>query len=148
MSTFKVVTPHREGCKGKWEPTTTETVRLTCDAPWGAEPFPCPAEATADLPALLAENAGLEASRTEWVEAFWKLANERDRLAALATELAEIDPERLRLLADWFDKTDASRGHASSEVQTDLRKWAAILDRCRDEHWSRDLLDTDTAGGQ
>lgn len=34
------------------------------------------------------------------------------------------DPEKLRLLADWFDAQQPSRGWNGTEVQDDLRKWA------------------------
>ncbi len=33
-------------------------------------------------------------------------------------------PEGLRILAAWFDKTDASRGVTDNEIQADLRRWA------------------------
>jgi hypothetical protein len=43
-------------------------------------------------------------------------------------ELAEIDPDKLDLLAAWFDLEDARRGRAGlPEVQADLRRWAKLV---------------------
>jgi len=44
-----------------------------------------------------------------------------------------IDPERLDLLADWFDRHDATFGHPGIAVQTDLRAWAAVVRAARRE---------------
>ena len=43
----------------------------------------------------------------------------------VALETPTTAPEGLRLLADWFDITDAQAGYVGSTgVQDDLRKWA------------------------
>ena len=43
----------------------------------------------------------------------------------LADVLAEIDPAKLDLLADWFDTDDARKGPGRDiDVQADLRRWA------------------------
>jgi hypothetical protein len=42
--------------------------------------------------------------------------------------LAEIDPEKLDALANWFDLNDAGKGRAAPpEVQADLRRWALVV---------------------
>lgn len=50
------------------------------------------------------------------------------RLIATVRQLREAlpDPEKMEMLADWFDCDDNERGdYSSTEVQDDLRKWAA-----------------------
>ena len=34
------------------------------------------------------------------------------------------DPDKLELLADFFDRYDSLIGHINNDVQTDLRTWA------------------------
>lgn len=42
------------------------------------------------------------------------------------TQLEEAlpDPDKLELLAFWFDRHDAATGNSGTEVQDDLREWA------------------------
>lgn len=40
-------------------------------------------------------------------------------------------PERLRLLADWFDDRDRIAGNPDDEVQADLRRWASEVEQLK-----------------
>jgi hypothetical protein len=40
--------------------------------------------------------------------------------------LRAVDTTKLRLLADWLDRTD--RPGQGNEIQTDLRQWARVID--------------------
>jgi len=53
-----------------------------------------------------------------------------DRLLATREALMEAlpDPEKLELLAYWFDMDDESKGRTSEpQVQADLRRWANAI---------------------
>lgn len=43
----------------------------------------------------------------------------------------EIDPDKLRRMADWFDLYDQMRGLPAGEVQQELRHWADLVDIAR-----------------
>jgi len=43
------------------------------------------------------------------------------------------DPEMLNLLANWFDKQDEITGNKNTEVQEDLRRIAAKIERLGDD---------------
>ena len=45
------------------------------------------------------------------------------------------NPEKLRALADWFDKRDKESGSKSNEVQQDLREIADELERKKYLWW-------------
>ena len=48
--------------------------------------------------------------------------------ADMIRRIREIDPDKLDLLADWFDADDAAKGgNRGDGVQADLRRWARIL---------------------
>jgi len=50
----------------------------------------------------------------------------------IATDVLSIDPDKLDLLADWFDANDARQeGKRGVTVQADLRRWAKVLRRFR-----------------
>lgn len=51
-----------------------------------------------------------------------------DETARLRAALAAVDPDKLGLLADWFDTDDAVKGRLGNpEVQADLRRWAKAV---------------------
>jgi hypothetical protein len=96
---------------------------------------------------LRAENARLQ-ERVEEAEthdcgyALTKALEIAERQMALAERRKEVlpDPDKLRLLADWFDGDDVAKGRSGStlatlggqpwdEVQRELRRWADAIAR-------------------
>lgn len=62
------------------------------------------------------------------------IAAARTDLPALVEEVERLrealpDPAKLEALADWFDRHDADLGYAETDVQDDLRAWAAAARR-------------------
>ena len=49
-----------------------------------------------------------------------------EQIATLRAALPS--PEKLRRLADWFDLYDKRQGNTGSDVQMDLRRWAALAE--------------------
>ena len=74
----------------------------------------------------------LRQDRDAWCERAGELTAEVNRLRALA---AEIEPDILEQLADWFDADDEftttmfpdSWPQRGDETQSDLRHWARLL---------------------
>jgi len=68
-------------------------------------------------------NATSDAIHQEWQVSLAALARIEARLAEAERVLP--NPDKLDLLADWFDQDDANKGKTSfPEVQRDLRAWA------------------------
>lgn len=96
-----------------------------------------------DFRALLAHIRALEQAlaterhnAAEWVKESAALLYERGNLKDVLGELPS--PDRLRLLADWFDKYDADQRRNKrvtdeypDEVQRDLRRWANGIEAAR-----------------
>lgn len=130
---FRIVTPHREGCKGDFEidyPMDARTVEMTCTL--RHREGKCNGRATADLPALFTENAELRAEVADW-----KLKAEDEFLKRSATEAEVL---RMTAIASHLANGVSRR---LKGITTDL----ALL-YLLDDPDVRALLDTDTAGGQ
>ena len=55
--------------------------------------------------------------------------DERDEYETYVPVSALRDaPEKLRLLAEWFDHQDAREGKTDADVQDDLRRWADAIE--------------------
>jgi hypothetical protein len=66
-----------------------------------------------------------EADQKAWEDTAYRHAQHWRRAE---TALQAVDPDKLDLLADWFDTDDASHGPGRDvEVQADLRRWARTI---------------------
>lgn len=111
-----------------FEPGPRVDVRLTFDAAtFQQEVAAAPLER--ELTRLRRENE-LGQANSESLQQ--RLAVAERELTAAREVVEGIDPDKLDLLADWFDQDDANKGRdwqtgSPPEVQADLRRWARLI---------------------